>query len=290
MTQQVERQDGPERRPDELVVDQIADQLDRTVSLLRGSANEAAERALARLGGQQEVETRIAAEVADRAPLAEPERFLEAHRLTMHALEVLDRDGFRDPPAPRWLGPLRPVARFATEFVAEYIVKSYAQSIAERLRTLYSRREVQCERGTPERTLLAGRRIEMERLALIYRGGGLGAPALLGVGAVIPIFASVTGYAGAIEWTGRPILITALVVMLVLLVAGGWVLLNGAAVARRRSQLIMAAPLAALWETVGRAGNPPEDDAVLFATIAVVLTTLVWIVIPAGVGLVFVLG
>jgi hypothetical protein len=100
----------------------------------------------------------------------------------------------------------------------------------------------------------------------------------------------VTGYAGAIEWTGRPILITVLVVMLVLLVAGGWVLLNGAAVARRRSQLIMAAPLAALWETVGRAGNPPEDDSVLFATIAVVLTTLVWIVIPSGVGLVFLLG
>ena len=290
MVQQVEQEDGPERRPDELVVDQIAEQLDRTVSLLRGGANEAAERALARLGGQREVETRIAAELADRAPLAEPERFLEAHQLTMHALEVLDRDGFRDPPAPRWLGPLRPIARFATEFVAKYIVKSYAQSIAERLRTLYSRREVQCERGTRERALLAGRRVEMERLALIYRGGGLGAPALLGAGAVIPIFASVTGYAGAIEWTGRPILVTVLVVMLVLLVAGGWVLLNGAAVARRRSQLIMAAPLAALWETVGRAGNPPEDDSVLFATIAVVLTTLVWIVIPAGVGLVFVLG
>jgi hypothetical protein len=61
-------------------------------------------------------------------------------------------------------------------------------------------------------------------------------------------------------------------------------------VARRRSQLIMAAPLQALWETVGRAGRPPEDDAVLFGTIAVVLTTLVWIVIPAGLGLVLVVG
>ncbi|MEX0782857.1 MAG: hypothetical protein WD557_09420 [Dehalococcoidia bacterium] len=290
MTQQIERQDGPERRPDELVVDQITDQLDRTVSLLRGSANEAAERALARLGGQQEVETRIAAELADRAPLAEPERFLEAHQLAMHALEVLDRDGFRDPPVPPWLGPLRPVAKFATEFVAEFIVKSYAQSIVERLRSLYARREVQCGRGTLQRTLLAGRRVEMDRLALIYKGGGLGAPALLGAGALIPVFASVTGYAGAVEWTGRPILITALVVMFLLLVASGWLLLNGAAVARRRSQLIMAAPLAALWQTVGRAGNPPEDDAVLYATIAVVLTTLVWIVIPAGLGLVFVVG
>ncbi|MCI0569419.1 MAG: hypothetical protein L0Y66_01580, partial [Myxococcaceae bacterium] len=125
----MERQDELDRRPEELVVDQLADQLDRTVSLLRGSANEAAERALARFAGQQEVESRIAAELADRRPLAEPARFLESHQLAMHALEVLDRDGFRDPPVPRWLGPLRPVAAFASEFVAEYIVKSYAQSI-----------------------------------------------------------------------------------------------------------------------------------------------------------------
>ncbi len=90
---QASRHDGPERRPDELVVDQIADQLERTVSLLRGSVDQAAERALARFGGQLEVETRIVAELADRRPLVEPNRFLEAHQIAMHALEVLDRDG-----------------------------------------------------------------------------------------------------------------------------------------------------------------------------------------------------
>jgi hypothetical protein len=287
---QATRQDSPERRPDELVVDQIADQLERTVSLLRGSVDEAAERALARFSGQLEVETRIVAELADRRPLAEPDRFLEAHQIAMHALEVLDRDGFRDPPAPRWLGPLRPAASFASEFIAEYIVKSYAQAIVERLRSLYARREVQCDPGTLTRTLLARRRVEMERLAQIYRGGGIGAPALLGAGAIIPLFASVTGYAGTIDWRDRPILLAALGVLFVLFVVGGWVLLNGARVARRRSQLIMAGPLEALWETVGHAGRPPDDDAVLFGTIAVVLTTLVWIVIPAALALVFVLG
>ncbi len=169
-------------------------------------------------------------------------------------------------------------------------MKSYAQSIVERLRSLYARREVQCDRGSATRILLAGRRVEMERLASIYRGGGIGAPALLGVGAIIPLFASVTGYAGTIDWTDRPILLAGLAILFVLFVAGGWVLLNGASVARTRSQLIMAAPLEALWETVGHAGRPPEDDAVLFGTIAVVLTTLVWIVIPAALGLVFVLG
>lgn len=281
--------DDAERRPDELVLDQLTDQLDRTVSLLRGSANEAAERALARFAGQREVETRIAADLAERAPLAQPERFLEAHQLAMHALEVLDRDGFRDPPTPRWLGPLRGVAGFASEFVAEYIVKSFAQSIVERLRSVYARREVQCARATPERLLLAGRRLEMERMASIYRGGGIGAPVILGAGAVLPLFASITGYTGGIDWTGRAVALTVLAVVFVLFVAGGWALLNGASVARRRSRLIMAGPLDALWQTIGRAGNPPQDDSALFATIAIVVTTLVWVVLPAAVGAVLLL-
>ena len=275
-----------ERRADELVLDQLTDQLDRTVSLLRGSANEAAERALARFAGQHDVEARIAADLAERAPLAQPERFIEAHQLAMHALEVLDRDGFRDPPVPRWMGPLRGIAAIGSEFVAEYIVKSYARSIVERLRSVYAGREVQCGRGTPERLLLSGRRLEMDRMASIYRGGGIGAPAILGAGAVLPLLASLTGYLGGIDWTGRGAVLTLLAIAFILFVAGGWVLLNGAAVARRRSRLIMAGPLEALWQTIGRAGNPPEDDSALFATIAVVVTTLVWIVLPAAVGVV----
>jgi hypothetical protein len=224
------------------------------------------------------------------APLAAPDRFPEAHRLAMHALEVLDRDGFRDPPVPRWLGPLRSPARLTVEFVAEYIVKSYAESVVSRLGALYARREVQCERGSAQRQLLAGRRVEMDRLAQIYRGGGLGAPALIGLGAVFPLFASVTGYAGAIDWTARPVLLAVIAAAFALLFAGGWVLLTAAAVARRRSRLIMSQPLAALWETIGRAGNPPEDDSATFATVAIALTALVWIVLPAAVGLVLVLG
>ena len=46
----------------------------------------------------------------------------------------------------------------------------------------------------------------------------------------------------------------------------------------------MRQPIAALWETIGRAGDPPEDDSVLFATIAIVLTALVWFALPALVG------
>ena len=66
-----------------------------------------------------------------------------------------------------------------------------------------------------------------------------------------------------------------------------WVLLRSAAVARHRSHLIMRQPLAALWETVGRAGKPPEDDSILFATIAIVLTAGVWFALSALVGVGF---
>ncbi len=207
----------------------------------------------------------------------------------MHALEVLDRDGFRDPPVPRWLGPLRGAARFVSEFVAEYIVKSFARSIVERLRSVYAGREVQCDRATSERQLLAGRRVEMERMASIYRGGGVGAPAILGAGAVLPLLASITGFTTGIDWTGRPVLLALLGLVFVLFFGGGWVLLNGAAVARRRSRLIMAGPLDALWQTIGHAGRPPEDDSALFATVAVVVTTMVWVVLPAAVAVVILL-
>ena len=51
--------------------------------------------------------------------------------------------------------------------------------------------------------------------------------------------------------------------------------------AHRRSRMIMAAPLAALWETIGHCGTPPEDDSRTFALVALVLTGLVWFALPA---------
>jgi hypothetical protein len=66
-----------------------------------------------------------------------------------------------------------------------------------------------------------------------------------------------------------------------------WCILRGAAIARHRIKLTVEEPLAALWETIGRCGGPPEDDAQMFAVYAIILTIVGWLVIPAGVFFVF---
>ena len=49
----------------------------------------------------------------------------------------------------------------------------------------------------------------------------------------------------------------------------------------------MRAPLAALWETIGACGLPPEDDSLTFATIGIVLTAVAWFVTPIVVAALF---
>jgi len=275
-----------ERRPDEQILDELTGQLDRTRRLLMGSPEEAAELALERMGGEDQQDARIAVELASIAPLADPGGFPEAHRLVMRALEVLEREGSRNPPVGR-LGPFKPVAEFLVELVASYIVQSFAQGVAGRLRTLYTRREAQCAPELPERRLLARARIEMDRVAPGYGGGGLGTPILI-AGAAVPLLASVAQSAGAIPFSSRYVQLGGVGILFVLFFAISSVLLRGAAVAHRRSRLIMGRPLALLWETIGHAGNPPRDDSVTFATLAIVLTALVWFVLPAFAVVLFV--
>lgn len=273
-------------RPRGLILDELTEQLDRTRRLLAASPEDAAEVALSRLR-EEEAERRIAAGMAERAPLAEPDRFPEAHRLAIHALEVLDREGSRDPKVPR-LGPLTGMAQVVVEFVAQYLVKSFASDIVGRLRNLYARREAQCEPSTTERRTLSRARLEIDRLAPGFSGGGIGAPILIVGGLLVPALASLSNYVGAIDFTNRRIVLVGLLLLFIVALSLSSAVLRGAAVAHRRSQLIMGQPLAALWETLGNAGTPPEDDSVLFASIAVLVTAMVWFVLPAVAAIVYV--
>jgi hypothetical protein len=265
--------------PDDTLLEDLTAQLERTRQLLTGSPEAAAARALHLLGGQREVEARIAMDLAARAPLAQAERFGEAHRLVMHALEVLNRDGSRDPPVPR-LGPLRPLLKLAVEAVANYIVRSYAAAIIGRLRRLYTRRETQAVPGTVERRLLARARQDAERLSPDY-GGGTKLPAVLAGGAAVPALASFAQRLGALDYGNVWVQIAGLVLLFLLFLGVSWVLLQGAGVAHRRSRLIMQQPLTALWETIGHCGAPPKDPSITFAAVSITLTVLAWFVLPA---------
>jgi hypothetical protein len=275
------------RRPDELLLDELTDQLDRTRRLLTGSPADAAERALGRIAGESEADAWLASELALGAPLAAPARFEEAHRLVMRAIEVLDREGFRGPSIGGF-APLRAVARPAVEFVARFIVRSYTKSLIDDILKLYAQRESQSEPRSVERRVLARARLDTQRLAPAYGGGSVGALLLLGAGAAVPALASLGQQVGAVDFNARWVLV-GVAIALVVFVLGSWLLLRGAAVARQRSQLLAGQPVAALWETIGGAGNPPEDDSVLFATIAIVLTALVWFALPALIGIGFVI-
>ncbi len=267
------------------ILDQLTDQLDRTRRLLAGDAEEAAEAALARFGDDASMEARIAVELAVTDSLASPERFPEAHRIVIRALEVLDREGSRNPRVPN-LGPLSVVVEFVVEYVARYIVKSYAQDVANTMKRIYTRREAQAPPRDPSRYLLARSRADMDRIAPGYGGGGFGPLAFVFGGILVPVLASAGKSLGAVPFT-KPLIIGGLALLFVLSLALSSIVLQGASIAHRRSRLIMQQPLAALWETIGHVGDPPEDDAVQLATFAVIFTALLWFVVPAGIAVLY---
>jgi hypothetical protein len=265
-------------RADNLILDELTDQLDRTFRLLRGDMDQAADLAFAQVRVDTAAEARLLNELAERAPLAHPDRFTDAHRLAMHALEVLDRDGWRRPRLSR-LGPLHGPAEWAVEFVAQYVVRSYVSDVVRNLARLYARRESQSELESTERRVLARARIQTDRLTLGFRGGASGLPTVLIGGAAIPVLASLARQFGAVK-PGGPVLLGGGVVLFALFAALAFVLLQGAGLARRRVTVVGRQPMEALYETIGHCGRPPEDDADTIALVAIGLTAVTWFIVP----------
>jgi hypothetical protein len=265
-------------RTDKLILDELTDQLDRTFKLLRGDVDQAADLAFAQIKVDTAAEARLLNELAEREPLAHPERFTDAHRLAMHAMEVLDRDGWRHPRLTR-LGPLHAPARWAVEFVAQYVVRSYVADTVRNLARLYARRESQSPTESAERRVLARARIQVDRLSLGFRGGASGLPTVLIGGAAIPVVASLARQFGAVK-PGEPVLIGGGSVLFLLFAVLAFVLLQGAGLARRRVNVVGRQPMEALYETIGHCGRPPEDDADTIALVAIGLTAVTWFILP----------
>ncbi len=263
-----------------LTLDDLTDRID-SLRVLRAADPDEAGKLLEQIGGRGKVEQDIVDQQAKAAPLWLPDRFPEAHRLMMRGLEVLDRNGARNAKMPR-LGPLKPAAEWAVQQVTRFIVKSHQNTLVDRIRKLYERREANCVWGSPEHMMLRRARINMVQVEKGYKGNALGLPTFLLGGAFLSSAVGAIGRLITSAINSRIGVIIFTVVAGLLMAALSWVVLFSAAVARRRIRLSVDAPLKALYETIGACGNPPRDESTTFAVFASIFLVLAWIVIPAG--------
>lgn len=265
-----------------LVLDEL-DEKFAAFQAFRKSDSAAADTILDSLGAQDDVDKDIVLELSSAHPLGHPDRFEEAHSLAVRALEVLDRNGAR-PVKISGFGPLSPVIAFLVQQVAHFIVRSHQATVADRMYNLYARREANAKRSDPARRMLMRARMEMERLRPGFNRNALGVSAFLLGGAALSTIVrwlqvAVTAALGSL-W--KEILAT--VILGLFIVGIAWIVLRGAAVARRRIKLTLDGPIGALWQTIGRCGDPPRDPSRNFALIAIILAFLPWVLVPIGVG------
>jgi hypothetical protein len=232
-------------------------------------------------------ERELLRELARSQPLAGPELFPVAHRRVVAALESLARHGYHSTGAGKRLGPLRPVVRFLVELVARYLVVSHLRQVSTDLRNLYWAREMQSRPFTEVRRELRRARMDAEGLLVILERRTIGLPSFVFGGVLISGVATAwRGAAGFAFGSWVAALVSGLVTVLVV-VGAAWVILRGAALASRRIRVSTHAAVERLWETIGHCGRPPKDQSAKFATVAIVLTIGVWIVLPIAVALAF---
>ena len=263
-----------------LTLDDLTDRID-ALRVLRAHDPDQAGLMLEQLGGRGRPEQDIVDQLAKTQPLWRADRFEEAHRLAMRALEVLDRNGARNAELPR-LGPLKPVAEWATQQVTRYIVRSHQNTVVDRVRKLYERREANSVWGSPEHVMLRRARINAVQVEKGFKGNALGLPTFLLGGAFISSAVGALGNAVRNAVHSRIGVIAFTVAAGLVLAALSWVVLFSAGVARRRIRLSMDEPLKALYETIGACGNPPRDESTSFAVYALIFLAVAWIVIPVG--------
>ncbi len=275
----------PNPEDSNLILDELSQHL-RALRVLRVDNPDQAATLLESLGANGKVEEDIVLQLGAIKPLWIPDRFEEANRLAMRSLEVLDRNGPRNT-ALKTLGPLRPVGEWAVQLFTQLIVRSFQQTVVDRLRHLYSRREASSAWDSPEHHMLRRARIDIERIAPGLKGRALGLPTFLLGGAFISTILGGLKSLGEAIQNNNSILVVATVVMFIVFAGASWAILQAAAISRRRIKLTLDKPLAALFETVGACGNPPKDQSLSFALYAIVLTGLGWLILPLGVAYIF---
>jgi hypothetical protein len=280
--------DGEIRRTEHLLLDELSDRLE-TLKLIRTDDEQRAGAILEQFGAKGKVESEMLDQLSVRAPLAYPDRFEEAHRTVMRALEVFDRNAARAPSNLR-AGPLEPVAAYLVQMLIRLIVRDYQKSVVAQIQKLYARRWANSEKGSPEFGMLRLARLQMERLAPDYQRSSLGVPTFLLGGAALSGIASVVQGVMVKAVHNRLLLLVVAGLFTALALGGFWCILKAAAIARRRTRIALDQPLRALWETIGAAGHPPKDQSRQFAVYAVVLLLVAFIVVPVAITLAITAG
>jgi hypothetical protein len=274
--------EGEIAKTEHLLLDELSDRLD-TLKLFTTNDEQRADAILEQFGAKGQVESDMLEQLGARAPLQYPERFEEAHRTAMRALEVFDRNAAR-PPSNLNVGPLEPVASYVVQLLIRIIVRDYQKTVVAQIRQLYARRWANSERGSPEFGMLRLARVEVERVAPDFQRKSLGVPTFLLGGAALSGVASVFQGLLAKAVHNGVLLVIVAGVFAALALSGFWCILKAAAIARRRTRIALDQPLHALWQTIGAAGHPPRDHSRQFATYAVILLALAWIVVPIAIA------
>ncbi len=275
---------GPEER--NLILDEFDEKL-AAFNAFRKSDDAKADEVFKDLGGSDPVGRDIILQLAGKRPLGHPEKFMSAHTGAVRSLEVLDRNGARGVRI-RILGPLNPVAGFLVQLVTRFIVSNHQKSLVNNIRKLYARREANCMPDDSSRRLLWRARRDADLVYEGFKKNPVGVPSFLLGGAIFSAGISAAMDAIVNSASGRWTRLVLALGLFALLGAVSWIILRGAAVARRRISLATDRPFSALYETIGRCGNPPKDQSKTFALIAMIILAVSWVLIPVGlIGILF---
>jgi len=266
-----------------LVLDEIEERFS-AFQLVRKSDETAKNDVLSDLGATSDVDGDIILELSSTWPLGHPDRFDKAHMLAVRALEVLDRNGARGVKTKAPIGPLNHVAGFLVQLVTRFIVRQHLKRQIQHIHWLYVRREANTDLDNPFRSKLRRARIESERLVPTFNTNPLGVPTFIFGGAVLSWLVGTLQVliAGLTTWYWQA---AASIIVSLFAAAASWIVVRGAATARHRIQLTTDRPIRALYQTIGRCGEPPRDDSIVFIVVALVLGVLAAIALPIGLAI-----
>lgn len=180
------------------------------------------------------------------------------------------------------LGFLSPVVGFLAQIVTQFIVHSYISSVIDSMYRLSERREAASLVDCEYLPMLTRARLYNQRIRPGLKGSGLALPGFLFGGVIMSplvglVQSAISGLNHETIWLGL------LIILFLLMTAMSWILVKGSAVALRRISLTAENPIKALYQVIGRGGNPPGNMSTVFAVISLILTVVSLVVVAVGI-------